>query len=268
MRGDLERCLVGRTISSVAVTGSRSVRRQHPEDFRKALTGRSVRGVERRGKYLVTTLDDGSLLVVHLRMSGQLLLVEPGAPLRPHTHAVVALRGGGELRFVDPRTFGEMFVAPPGRLAEMAPEFDQLGFDALQELPGAATLARLLAPRRARIKALLMDQHFIAGIGNIYSDEILFAAGLLGDRPAASLSAGEVRRLHRAIRAVLPEAIAMRGSTLPDRRYTGISGDPGTYQDRHSVYGRAGLPCPRCKAPVRRSKLAGRTSFHCPRCQT
>ena len=175
---------------------------------------------------------------------------------------MLGLSDDRELRFVDPRTFGELFVAgsPVTALAHLGP-------DPLSPGWSAGVLGRGLAGRKARLKLLLMDQRFVAGIGNIYSDEALFEARLRFDRPAGSLSADEVGRLHRAVRTTLREAVANRGSSLRDAQYVDLFGAPGAYQSRHRVYGREGEPCPRCARPVRRVSLGGRSTFLCEACQ-
>jgi formamidopyrimidine-DNA glycosylase len=152
---------------------------------------------------------------------------------------------------------------PPGRPAALA----HIGPDPLSAQWSAAALGRALAGRTARLKLLLMDQRFVAGIGNIYSDEALFEARLRFDRPAGSLSGEEVARLHRAVRATLREAVRLRGSSLADGQYVDLFGAPGDYQSRHRVYGREGQPCPRCGGPVRRLSLGGRSTFFCETCQ-
>ena len=273
MRRGLALEVAGLDVTSVAVTGARTVRRQPAEALVERLRGARLGEAGRIGKFLLVPLDDGAeTLVIHLRMSGQLLLTAPDWPLAKHTHAVLGLSDGRELRFVDPRTFGELFVAPappggpgapPGRPAALA----HLGPDPLSPGWSAAVLGRGLTGRTARLKLLLMDQRFVAGIGNIYSDEALFEARLRFDRPAGSLSGEEVGRLHRAVRKTLREAVSHRGSSLRDAQYVDLFGAPGDYQSRHRVYGREGEPCPRCGGPVRRISLGGRSTFLCETCQ-
>jgi formamidopyrimidine-DNA glycosylase len=255
--------VAGRDVTSVAVTGSRTVRRQPAEVLVHRLRGARLGEAGRIGKFLLVPLDDGSeTLIIHLRMSGQLLLTAPGWPLAKHTHAVLGLSDGRELRFVDPRTFGELFVAPTP-VAALA----HLGPDPLSHGWSAAVLRQGLAGRTGRLKLLLMDQRFVAGIGNIYSDEALFEARLRFDRPAGSLSGEEVGRLHRAVRKTLREAVSHRGSSLRDAQYVDLFGDRGDYQNRHRAYGREGEPCPRCGGPIRRISLGGRSTFLCETCQ-
>jgi formamidopyrimidine-DNA glycosylase len=273
VRRGLAREVAGRDVTSVVVTGARTVRRQPAEALVERLRGARLGEAGRIGKFLLVPLDVGAeALVIHLRMSGQLLLTTPEWPLAKHTHAVLGLSDGRELRFVDPRTFGELFVAPappggpgapPGRPAALA----HLGPDPLSPGWSAAVLGRSLTGRTGRLKLLLMDQRFVAGIGNIYSDEALFEARLRFDRPAGSLSGEEVGRLHRAVRKTLRDAVSYRGSSLRDAQYVDLFGAPGDYQNRHRVYGREGEPCPRCGGPVRRISLSGRSTFLCETCQ-
>lgn len=267
VRRDLAREVAGRTIVGVVVTGHRSVRREPPAAFAARVEGRTVATVGRRGKYLLLGLGPDATLVVHLRMSGQLLLAEPASPTARHTHVVLGLSGGAELRFVDPRTFGELYVVRPGHLAEDAPELAAMGVDPVEDRLTAAGLARVVGSTRRQLKALLMDQRRLAGIGNLYSDEILHAARLRHDRPAAALDPVEVRRLHRAMVRILGRAVELRGSSLADQQYVDLYGRPGGYQAEHRVYGREGRPCPRCATPIVRVRCQGRSTFFCPRCQ-
>jgi formamidopyrimidine-DNA glycosylase len=263
VRQGLVQEVAGREVTSVVVTGARTVRRQPAEALIDRLAGARLGEAGRIGKFLLVPLDDGAeTLVIHLRMSGQLLLTVPEWPLARHTHAVLGLSDGRQLRFVDPRTFGELFVAPAPVEA-----LAHLGPDPLSPGWSASVLARGLAGRVARLKLLLMDQRFVAGIGNIYSDEALFEARLRFDRPAGSLSGEEVGRLHRAVRKTLREAVSHRGSSLRDAQYVDLFGAPGDYQKRHRVYGREGEPCPRCGERVRRISLGGRSTFLCETCQ-
>ena len=273
VRQGLAREVAGRDVAAVAVTGARTVRRQPREELMDRLGGARLGEAGRIGKFLLVPLDDGAeTLVIHLRMSGQLLLTTPEWPVARHTHAILSLSDGRELRFVDPRTFGELFVgpSPPGGSGASAGRplaLAHLGPDPLSAAWSAAALGRGLAGRNARLKLLLMDQRFVAGIGNIYSDEALFEAGLRFDRPAGSLSVDEIGRLHRAVRTTLREAVRHRGSSLRDAQYVDLFGEPGGYQNRHRVYGREGQACPRCGGPVRRVRLGGRSTFFCETCQ-
>ncbi len=267
IRRDLHDVLSGRMLGPVEVSGTRSVRRHGDSGEVPARSdGRRVLGVERQGKFLLIRLQGPDVLVVHLGMSGQLLLGAPGAARPPHTHVTFGVSGGAELRFVDPRTFGQIFVTTAGSGGDV-PELAHLGFDALRPGRGGTRLAAALAGRRAPVKAVLMDQRRVAGIGNLYADEILFGAGVRPDRPAGSLAPNEVRRTARAMVETLRQAITCRGSSLADQQYRDVYGAVGGYQQHHRVYGRQGQPCTRCRTPVVRSRGGGRSTFFCPTCQ-
>jgi formamidopyrimidine-DNA glycosylase len=268
VRRGLEAGVVGRTAVSVSATGARTVRRQGATELQLRLTGRRFEAARRRGKYLALLLDEGGALVVHLRMSGQLLLVaDASLPLVPHTHVVIGLDDGSELRFVDPRTFGEVYVAGDLGPGGLPVELERLGVDPVADGLPPARLGRALSGRRLPVKAALMDQRLVAGIGNIYADEICFRARVRPDRRCDTLTPPAVRRLAEATVEVLEEAVAARGSTLADARYRDLMGEAGEFQHSHAVYGRADQPCPRCGRPVTRTKVGGRSSFYCGRCQ-
>ena len=271
IRRELEKEVLGKRVRSVAVADHARVIRRHGSapEFIAKLERRKVMGVERRGKYLLLWLDSSLVLVVHLGMSGQLLWAKSAKePTGKHTHVVVSfMPGGGELRFVDPRTFGELFITVGDQLEREIPELAHLGFDPLDQVMSWPRFRELLVDHKTKLKPLLMDQRFIAGIGNIYSDEILFAAGLRWDRTPDSLTPQEVRRLYRAMVETLWDAIRHRGSSLADEQYRDLFGEVGEFQSQHNVYDREGQPCRRCRTPIVRIKVAGRSSFICPRCQ-
>jgi formamidopyrimidine-DNA glycosylase len=267
IRRGLEREVVGKRIKSVEVHGTRTVRRQTKKQLISRLEGAKITGVDRQGKYLVLKLDSAELLVIHLRMSGQLLKAALKDPVIKHTHVVISFTQGGQLRFVDPRTFGEVFVTAKDELTSVIPELADLGMDPLAEPISWVTFGQRLMARTTKLKQLLMDQSFIAGIGNIYSDEILWEAGLRHDRTPQTLSSMEVRRLYRAVVEVLHEAVKHRGSTLGDQQYVDLHGKPGEYQTMHQVYDREGQACRRCRAVITKAKVAGRSSYFCPACQ-
>ncbi|MBA3652883.1 MAG: bifunctional DNA-formamidopyrimidine glycosylase/DNA-(apurinic or apyrimidinic site) lyase [Actinobacteria bacterium] len=269
MRRDLDKEVVGRRVKSVEATGLRTIRRHKTKkNFTSKLEGRKITGVERKGKYLLLKLDDGNLLVVHLGMSGQLLRAKSAKePTLKHTHVVLNFTQGGQLRYVDPRTFGELFVTQPDELAHEVPELAHLGFDPLEDVMSWTKFGDMLHEKKTKLKPLLMDQRFLAGIGNIYADEILFAAGLRYDRDSNSLTAQEIRRLYRAMVETLQDAIKHRGSSLADEQYRDIFGEVGDFQSQHKVYDREGEPCRRCRSPIARVKTGGRSSFLCEQCQ-
>jgi formamidopyrimidine-DNA glycosylase len=264
----LDREVSGKRIKTVEVHGTRSIRRHRTKkDFVGRLEGAKINAVGRTGKYLVFRLDTGDRLIAHLRMSGQLLRAQAKDPVAKHTHIVFTFTQGGQLRYVDPRTFGEMFVGTPDEVAENVPELAELGFDPVDEPMSWVAFGELLLGRRQRLKSILLDQSFIAGLGNIYSDEILFHAGLRYDRTPQSLSSMEIRRLYRALVEVMHEAVKHRGSTLSDAQYVDVYGRPGNYQLEHQVYDREGEACRRCRTPIVRVKFQQRSTFFCPHCQ-
>jgi formamidopyrimidine-DNA glycosylase len=268
IRRDIEKEFVNKRIKKVDVTGSRSVRRhQDVKEFIARTEGRKVTGTRRRGKYLLLKLDSGDIVVAHFGMSGQLLRANPKDPVGKHTHVVLTFVGAPQLRFVDPRTFGELFVTAPERLEDEVPELAHLGFDPVDEQMAWTSFGALLAARKTKLKPLLMDQRFVAGIGNMYADEILFSAGLRHDRSSDSLTPQEIRRLYRSVIETLQEAIKHRGSSLADEQYRDIFGDAGEFQRLHNVYDREGQACPRCRSTIARIKANGRSSFFCPHCQ-
>lgn len=268
VRRGLARTVVGRRITAVDVGRERTVRRTSREALIAGLTGATLVAAGRRGKYLLCPLDTGEELMVHLRMSGRLLLAPAGTSRPAHTHVVLHLEGGDELWFVDPRTFGEVVVFDPADAATTMPELARLGIDPLVDEFDRAALRRRLVGRRRQLKPLLLDQHVIAGIGNIYADESLHRAGLRPDRLADGLSAREVGRLHAAIVTVLDEAVAAGGSTLADTHYVDVEGRGGWFQVAHRVYDRAGQPCLTCgRVEIVRTVSGGRSTCFCPRCQ-
>jgi formamidopyrimidine-DNA glycosylase len=267
IRRDLEKEVLSKRIKTVEVTGLRSIRRHaNKKQFISRLEGQKIDGVSRRGKNLLIDIGE-DLLVVHLGMSGQLLKAAPKDATAKHTHVVITFTVGGQLRYVDTRTFGELYVVAKDRLAEDAPELGELGFDPIDDVMSWQDFGTKLVRKQAQLKSVLMDQKFVAGIGNIYSDEILWEAGLRYDRPSHTLSIQETRRLYRAIGEVLNEAIKQRGSSLADETYRDLYGVIGGYQLHHNVYARDGQPCKRCRHAIGKAKYAGRSTYYCPSCQ-
>ncbi len=250
--------LTGQTITGVEIYWPRTIATPKPEVFRAQLPGRQIAGVQRRGKFVIIGLEQGDLLV-HLRMTGQLLIAAAGAPALKHLRVAIEL-DGRQLLFNDTRKFGRMYLVPDAAqwLAGLGPE--PLG----DELTAEMLQARLCG-RRTAIKSLLLDQRVLAGVGNIYADEVLHAACIAPHRPGHTLSSTEVQALHAALRSVLAQAIENRGTTFSD--YRDGKGDPGQHQQALRVYGQAGAPCPRCGCRIERDRLGGRSAYHCPRCQ-
>jgi formamidopyrimidine-DNA glycosylase len=250
--------LVGRTIRSVALS-RRDIVTPETVDLVTCLTGRTIRNVGRRGKRIVFTLDDGNRFYIHLGMSGQLTVADPASAIAPHTHLEIDVGTAERLRFRDPRRFGGVWWLGTEELAPAA----GMGPEPLTLRP--AQLARLLARTTRAIKNALMDQRVVAGLGNIYVDESLFAAGIHPLTPADRLAADEIARLNRAIKATLRRALRHRGSTLRD--YRDGEGAAGGFQKLHRVYDRAGEKCRTCRTPIDRIVLGGRSTHFCPKCQ-
>jgi formamidopyrimidine-DNA glycosylase len=290
VRSVLSRELAGKKIKTCSITNGRVVRRhKSAKEFRDLVEGRTIKMVQRLGKYLIITFENQRKMVIHLGMSGQILRAQGPKDLKPkHTHVVFTFHQGPDLRYVDPRTFGELFISMPllegqelelSRFARLSiggeglalrqavPELAHLGVDFLEDQIGWDRLAAILRSRTTPIKAVLTDQDILCGIGNIYADETLYQAGVRYDRPSESLSTIEIRRLHRAITETLNDAIKHRGSTLADEQFVDPDGKPGEYQQYHKVYGREGQPCHQCRTPIERVQVRGRSTFFCPKCQ-
>lgn len=272
VRRGIESRVVGRTIGEVTVGRERSVRRVGREAVITGLTGATVTGADRRGKYLLCDLDTGDRMMIHLRMSGRVIVAPHGAERPPHTHVVLPLapRDGAreEMWFVDPRTFGEVVVYDPAEENEVLPELARLGVDPIRDPFDADVLQAALRGRRGALKPLLLGQHVVAGIGNIYADEILHRCRMRWDRPVDSLRRPQVRLLAEQTVAVLAEAIDAGGSTLDDTQYVDVEGNTGWFQLNHLVYGREGEGCLTCgKGRIRRVVAAGRSTSYCARCQ-
>jgi len=272
VRRGIDERVVGRLITNVEVGRERSVRRVGREAVIHGLTGTTMLNARRRGKYLLCDLDSGDEVMIHLRMSGRVLVEPAGTERPPHTHVVLTLapRNGvvDEMWFVDPRTFGEVVVFDPIRTAEVLPELARLGPDPITDEFNAEVLANQLKGKRGALKPLLLNQHVVAGVGNIYADEVLHRSKLRWDRTADSLSRKQVALLAASIVEILTEAIEAGGSTLVDTQYVDIEGNVGSFQENHRVYGRVGQGCLTCgKTSIRKVVVAGRSTSFCPRCQ-
>lgn len=267
VRAGLEAGVPGRTVSAARVGNPRSVRRHlaGPADFEAQLPGRVFTVPRRRGKFLWLPFEDGDALVAHLGMSGQFRLDDADAPLLPHTHVVLSFADDGpQLRFVDQRTFGGLWLAPggaelPSDLARIAPDLFEPGLD-------LGVLARTIRRRHSAIKRVLLDQSVVSGIGNIYADEALWLARVHGETPADELSLVRLRRLLEAAQQVMADALAQGGTSF-DKLYVNVNGSSGYFARSLNAYGREGEPCSRCGRAIRRVVFMNRSSHFCPSCQ-
>ena len=261
---DLRPHLVGRTVVRCELRFPSIVRHPEPELFVDSIVGMKIEKLHRRGKYIIASLGGGAQLVIHLGMSGQLRLVDAEAPLVKHTHVILDLDDGRQLRYRDPRRFGRLLFGTEASLIESR-RMPRLGPEPIDADFGADDLYVRLRRRRAPLKAVLLDQTTIAGVGNIYADESLYRARLRPDRAAGSLSRMSVRRLHGALREALQIAIRNRGSSVDS--YRDAWGEAGSQQEQLQVYGRAGEPCYTCGRPLALVRIAGRSTVFCRRCQ-
>jgi formamidopyrimidine-DNA glycosylase len=260
---DLRPLLIGRRLTAIT-TGSRALRRPWSNDWGNLLRGRRVAQVGRRGKWILVGLDDDQHLLIHLGMTGQLTVAPTAQKWNSHTHWVVDLDESHEqLRFRDIRRFGSVTRFPHAKALKDFFQSARLGPEPF-DMKKAYWLATLRRTERC-LKAVLLDQRVVAGVGNIYADESLYQARLHPALMACRLENVEAERLRKAISVVLTRAIEQRGSSI--RNYIGGSGLKGQYQEEFRVYGRAGEPCPRCKATIKRIRLAGRSTHFCPHCQ-
>jgi formamidopyrimidine-DNA glycosylase len=252
--------LVGQTIADVRNYWPRQIATPALSQFRERIRGRRIEAIQRRGKYLVLSLSHGETLIVHLKMSGHLSVVNRKAPLDKHVHTVFDLADGQELRFRDQRKFGRVYLVrqPEEILGGLGPEPLEPEFT-------VELLAARLSGRKRLIKPLLLDQEFIAGVGNIYANEALYHARLHPERRANSFSAEGVAALHGAIRKSLSLGLENDGASI--EQFVKPDGSKGRMQESFVVHGREGMPCCRCTGVVRRAVIGGRSSYYCPGCQ-
>lgn len=265
-RRSLVPVLEGARIVAVMVARPRMLRRQaNPDDFARRLERQRIVTVGRHGKFMLTELSNEMIWVTHLGMSGRISLVAHDAPHVKHSNVVVVLDNGTDFRFVDPRTFGFVAVFTPQELDESS--IGRLGRDALTDLPRVAELTSLLEGRQAPIKALLLDQNLLAGLGNIYADETLHRAAVSPLRPGGTLGAAEIAALRKAIGQTLRHALKWGGTSLDDLAYLLPDGRTGDYLGRLRVYGKEGQKCCRCGGEIVRTIVRNRSSYWCPACQ-
>jgi len=283
---DLQRWVSGATIESATVNWDRTIRHpQPPERFAAEISGTTIQRVDRRAKTVLLHLADGRVMTVALRMTGALIVTDAGTPDDPYARVVFQLADGRELRYRDVRKFGRIGlwpggglrsvgagrgarsrkIAEDGRRYRIGEVFAGHGPEPLSRSFTAERLKERLSRRSARLKTLLLDQSFIAGVGNIYADEALWRARLNPLRAANTLTNAEIRRLHRSLRQVLRQGITNRGSSFSD--YVGVDGEPGANAERLAVYRRTDQPCYRCGRPISRIVVGQRSTHFCPRCQ-
>ncbi|HOJ76507.1 MAG TPA: DNA-formamidopyrimidine glycosylase [Bacillota bacterium] len=254
--------LENRVITGAEVLLPKLIQEITPKQFVKQITGKTIKGLKRRGKYLLIELTDESTITIHLRMTGQLTITPSIEEIAKATYLIIKLDNGSDLRFKDYRKFGKVFLFSN---AQLPASLTKLGPEPLSDEFTIDTLKQNFKRRNIAIKKALLNQEIIAGIGNIYADEALFVAGIHPVRPVNSLTEDELNKLYHAIKLVLTEGIAYRGTTKKD--YIDGEGNPGSYQDKLRVYGRKGLPCVKCNGPVLKMNFGGRGTHFCPVCQ-
>ncbi len=264
VRRTLEPFIVGRRIESVEINYGGIIKKPEPAEFIRLVEGRVIRVIKRRGKYLLIQLDAEYTLVIHLRMTGQLTICERNSALSKHTHLIFRFENGRELRFVDVRKFGMVYLIPIGAWHE-AGGLARLGPEPLEDEFTLCSFCEIIKGKKGKLKAFLLDQTRIAGIGNIYADEIMFAAGLSPQRQIETLSSKETELLYENIRAKLNEGVEHQGTSIRD--YVNGLGEKGGFQHRLKVYDRAGQPCARCGTSLLKATVCGRGTVYCPHCQ-
>jgi formamidopyrimidine-DNA glycosylase len=271
VRRDLEKEVVGRRIRDVEVRpGSNAMkiikRHGRRKDFCALLEEARVDKVNRLGRKLVLHLDNEHALIVELGRSAQLRKTSASDPLAPHTHVVIGFTIGGQLRIVDPLHTGEVYVVERSELEEIA-----AGASAIDPLEGPVAwqqFSSLLERRREDLKEVLCDEEFICGLGDLYSDEVLFSAGIRFDRPSDRLSSQDVRRLYRSLMETLQEAVKAGGTSRPRADFADLQGSPGRFQLELKVFEREGMACRRCRHAIVRESFNGRYTYFCPQCQS
>ena len=256
--------VVGRTIVDLRITYPKIIRYPETEIFEMKMKGQKIEDLSRRGKYLIFNLKSDFCLIVHFRMSAHFEVAAAGSPQDKHTHVVFVLDDGNELRFVEPRKFGTMHLLQETEYSKGG-GFVCQGPEPMSEEFTESYLRDKLSASKSRVKSLLLDQTIISGLGNIYADEVLFAAGVHPERIANTLTADEVAKLFPAINDIICNAIECHGSSV--RTYTDVNGEKGSFQDMHHVYGREGKVCHRCGGEIHRIRVGGRSAHYCSCCQ-
>jgi formamidopyrimidine-DNA glycosylase len=268
LRRQLERDVVGRKVKSVDVNDTKVIpRHANKKHFAGMLEGAKLKSLIRRGTFLIFTLDTGDRLIIRPGTEGQLRKAAPKDAEEKGTAVVISFTQGGQLRYVDPKRTGELWLLTPEQVAEGVDEIELLGYDVVDQPVPWADFAKMVLQRSVKLKNLLNDEDLLAGIGDVYSDEILYDAGLRYDRLSDSLSVQEVRRLYRSVVEILHDAIKYGGTTL-EGGWRDLHGDAGGYNDYHQVHARDGEPCRRCRGVISKGKHGGKTVWFCEQCQT
>lgn len=263
VKNGLNNLIVGKTIKNVEVLWDNIIKDPALEEFRQKLKGQTFTEVKRRGKFLLFVLDEYTL-ISHLRMEGKFRVEACGKPLTKHTHVIFSLDNEEELRYLDVRKFGRMSLVEHSD-AFLHPSLAQLGPEPDEKSLLTDHLMKQLKKTSRPIKAVLLDQHVVAGIGNIYADEILFLSGIYPGSLASELSEKEVVKLHQSILQIMSEAVSSGGTTI--RTYANAFGLEGSYQSKLKVYGKEGEACSNCGHPIEKTKIAQRGTHYCPVCQ-
>ena len=271
IRRDLDRELSGLRIKSVEVMETRYAKRSGGvKKFENRLEKMKITSVRRRGLFLIMGLDSEDVVVAHLGSGGQLRRHANRDDVEPNTMVSITFTKSGQLRLVDSTGDSELFLVNAEKLVEEVPELDGLGIDPLDQPVPWRMFGQILLAQDAKLKAVLTDDRVVVGLGELYSDEILFAAGLRFDRLPNSLGPQEVRRLHRAMVETLHDAAKHRGATLEDGLYVDVHGQPGGYEEYLNVFkqaGQKGRPCPRCHRPIQKYRFRRRWTYYCEQCQ-
>ena len=264
IRRDLEEKVRGKRIERVIIKNEKSVKVPSPREFIQKMERKVLDEMHRRGKYLILGLDSEDTLVLHLGMTGRLIYSKAGEEI-DYSRVVFLLENNAQLSFTDVRGFGGLWFVPDEKFEEVIPTLASLGPEPLETDFTLEKFKQLLKDKKGKIKTLLMDQSFIAGVGNVYAQEALFFSGIHPTRSSSSLLEGKIEKLYHNLLNVLREAISYRGSSI--KNYVDLVGRQGSYESHLRVYGRAGSNCPRCGHVIKRMEVGGRGTCFCPRCQ-
>lgn len=268
IRKQLDKEVVGKRVKTVDATSMAALER-HPNkrSFSDRLEGVKLKSLNRKGPYYVFNLDSDDVLVVSVGSTGVLRKVPSKEERATHTHISITFTQGGDLRLIDPKKKAQMFVVASEELAEALPDLAELGLDAVDAPVSWTDFARMVVNQKMKLKTFLMDNSIIVGLGPVYSDEVLFQAGLRYDRTTDSLSTQEIRRLYRSLVETLHDGIKYQGTTVEGYDYHDLHGEPGGFQEYLEAYGRDGQACRRCRKVIAKARFSNRTVYFCPDCQ-